>query len=186
LCAVLLKQDKKVEVYKLMQSSIPELKNTNNKYYKIGFVSFYIKTLIINQKSDKAVKYAAGYFEAYKKDIFEHRWHLFFCAYLQALIKTEKYAKVLSYCRRYKLVMKEKQRIDRADYLPIIQLYSFFSEYLENVISKDKLITSITKSIQDLMGDKYRSRKIIELLDELSISLPDEIKIVKKELGLIK
>jgi integrase len=92
---------KKDEAFKLMRDSIPELKNTNNNYYKIGFVSFYIKTLIVNQKSEKAVEYASGYFDAYKKEIFEHRWHLFFCAYLQALIQVEKYSKVLSLTRRY-------------------------------------------------------------------------------------
>jgi len=97
-----------------------------------------------------------------------------------------KYAKVLSLTRRYKLVAKEKQRIDRADYLPIIQLYSFLSEYLENIITKEKLINSVVKASQDLMSDKYRSRKIIELLDELGQSLPEEIKIVKKELGVVK
>ena len=36
------------------------------------------------------------------------------------------------------------------------------------------------------MNDKYRSRKIIELLDELALSLPEEIKKIKKELGIIK
>lgn len=186
LCGVLLKQGKKVEALKLMRDSIPELKNTNNNYYKIGFATFYIKTLIVNQKYDKAVEYATSYFEAYKKEIFEHRWHLFFCAYLQALVQMEKYAKVLSLTRRYKLVAKEKQRIDRADYLPIIQLYSFLSEYLENIITKEKLINSVVKASQDLMSDKYRSRKIIELLDELGQSLPEEIKIIKKELGVMK
>ena len=186
LCGVLLKENKKTEAYKLMRDAIPELKNTNNNYYKIGFVSFYIKTLIVNQKCDKAVEYAAGYFDAYKKEIFEHRWHLFFCAYLQALIRLEKYSRVLSLTRRYKLVAKEKQRIDRADYLPIIQFYSFLAEYLENIITKEKLITSLVKASQDLMSDKYRSRKIIELLDELAQSLPEEIKMIKKELGVIK
>jgi hypothetical protein len=186
LCGVLLKVGKKIEALKLMRDSIPELKNTNNNYYKIGFVSFYIKTLIINQKYDKAVEYAAGYFDAYKKEIFEHRWHLFFCAYLQALIQIEKYSKVLSLIRRYKLVTKEKQRIDRADYLPIIQFYSFLSEYLENIITNEKLINSIVKASQDLMSDKYRSRKIIELLDDLGQCLPQEIKMIKKELGFIK
>ncbi len=50
LCGVLLKEGKKTEAFKLMRDSIPELKNTNNNYYKIGFVSFYIKTLIVNPR----------------------------------------------------------------------------------------------------------------------------------------
>lgn len=182
LCGVLLKQNKKEEALSLMRNSIPELKNTNNNYYKIGFASFYIKTLVVNQKSNKAVEYASNYFEIYRKEIFEFRWHLFFCAYLQALIQAGKYAKLLSLCRRYKLVQKEKQRIDRADYMPVIQFYSLISEYLENIISSDKLVISIVKLVQNLMSDKYRSRKVLELFDELAPNLPDEIKSIKKEL----
>ena len=186
LCGVLLKEGKKQEALKLMRDSIPELKNTNNYYYKIGFASYYIKTLIANQKSLKAVEYATSYFEAYKKEILEFRWHLFMCTFLEALIKAEKYSKVLSLVRRYKLVAKEKQRIESVDYLPIIQTYSLFSEYLENIITHEKLIGSLSKTIQDLMIDKYRSRRIIELLNELGQTLPEEIKLIKKELGIVK
>lgn len=182
LCGVLLKQGKKAEVYELMRNAIPEIKNTNNNYYKIGFVAFYIRTLIINENYDKAVEYATGYFDAYKKEIFEHRWHLFFCAYLQALVHAEKYTKVLALCRRYKLVEKEKQRIDRADYLPTIQFYAFFSEYSESIISKDKFIASIIKASQHLVKEQYHARKIFELLDELAQFMPEEIKHIKNEL----
>jgi hypothetical protein len=184
LCNVLVKQDKKTEAYKLMQDAFPYLKHTNNTYYKIGFVAFYIKTLLVNQKYKNAVSYAANYFNAYKKEIFEHRWHLFLCAYLQALVQSEKYAQVLSLCRRYNLVVKENQRIDRADYLPIILFYSLLSEYMENGITKEKLMASIVKSAGALMHNKYRSRKVVELLDELGKSIPFEIRMVKKKLGV--
>jgi hypothetical protein len=182
LCGVLLQQGKKTEVYQLMQDSFPYLKNTNNTYYKIGFISFYIKTLLVNKKHEKAVEFADNYFRAYKKEIFEHRWHLFFCAYLQTLIQTEKYAQVLSLCRRYNLVAKENHRIDRADYLPIILFYNLLAEYMENVITKEKLMASLIKSAKNLMDNKYRSRKIMELLTELDKAIPLEIKMLKKEL----
>ncbi|MDR1552111.1 MAG: hypothetical protein LBS69_01440 [Prevotellaceae bacterium] len=182
LCSVLVKQGKNKEVYHLMQESLPQLKNTNNTYYKIGFVSFYIKTLLVNHQYKKAVDYADNYFNAYKKDILLHRWHLFFCSYLQALILSEKYLQILSLCRRYNLITKENHRINRADYMPIILLYSLLSEYMENIIDKDKLINSIVHATKLLMRDKYRSYKIMELLDEISELVPIEIKVVKKTL----
>jgi hypothetical protein len=182
LCSVLVKQGKKTEVYKLMQESLPMLKNTNNTYYKIGFVSFYIKTLLVNQQYKKAVDYADNYFDAYKKDIFAHRWHLFFCSYLQALMLSEKYAQILSLCRRYNLIIKENQRINRADYMPVILLYSLLAEYMENIIDKGKLINSIVQTAKELMQDKYRSHKIIKLLDEIASVVPSEIKAAKKTL----
>jgi len=183
LCGVLLKQGKKAEALELMNRSIPELKKTNSYYYKIGFVAFYIKTLLINHQVEKAVNYGSGFFDAYKKEIFEHRWHLFFSSYLQALIRFEKYSRVLSLCRRYKLVTKEKQFIGKAVYLPIIQWYSLLAEYMEGIITNEKLIASIVKSSQSLVENKYRSRKIMELLDELSGNFPNEIKKIKEELN---
>jgi hypothetical protein len=183
LCGVLLKQGKKEEALELMNHSIPELKKTNSYYYKIGFIAFYMKTLVINHQIEKAVNYGSGFFDAYKKEIFEHRWHLFFSSYLQTLIQFEKYSRVLSLCRRYKLVTKEKQFIGKAVYLPIIQWYSLLAEYMEGIITNEKLIASIVKSSQSLVENKYRSRKIMELLEELSGNFPVEIKKIKDELN---
>ena len=182
LCGVLLKQAKNVEALKLMRQSIPELKNTNNNYYKIGFSTFYIRTYIANKQIDKAVQYASQYFEAYRKEIFEHRWHLYITTYLFALINAEKYEKVISICKRYKLVLKEKHRIEHPDYLPIIENYFYLAELMEGIISVEKFRNSVIKSIDPLTNNSYRSRRMLEMIDELAIFLPNEMKIVKKEI----
>lgn len=181
LCGVLIKEGKNVEALKLMREAIPELKNTNNNYYKIGFSSFYIRTLALNNQIDKAVNYAGQYFEAYKKEIFEHRWHLYMGSYFYVLMKAEKYKKIMSISKRYHLVQKEKQRLDHPDYLPSIEFYTYAAEYIEGLINKDKLTTLFVKSAEPSLNNNYRSRRIIELLDELSVHLPEEIKIIKKE-----
>ena len=184
LCGVLLKRNKNKEAYKLMNESIPELKKTNSFYYKIGFVSFYIKTLLANNYVDKAVSYSETFLDGYKKEILKHRWHLFFCAYIRALFQAEKYSKILSVTKRYNLVNKEKQFIGKEMYLPIIFWYSSVANYFEGGISESKLQDIILKSGQTLIKHKYKSTKIHELLDELSISLPLILKNVKKELKL--
>jgi hypothetical protein len=185
LCNVLIKQKKKDEAYKLMQSALGTLKHTGNYYYKIGFVSFYVRTLLEMNKVSQAIEYASGFFEGYKNEIFEHRWHLFLSNYLKALIHGKKYAKALSLCRRYKLVAKEKQRIHRADYLPIIQYYSLLLEYQENQISKEKFIGTVIKSVQEMMDNNYRVQRIKELLDEMSGYLPEEISELKRKMGVL-
>ncbi|HHT22939.1 MAG TPA: hypothetical protein GXZ87_06455 [Bacteroidales bacterium] len=183
LCGVLLKQEKNSEALKLMRKSIPELKNTNNNYYKIGFASFYIRTYIANKQIDKAVQYASQYFATYRKEIFEHRWHLYCTTYLFALINAEKYDKVVSICKRYNLLLKEKQRIDLPDYLPIIENYYYLSEYMEGKIDQDKLISSIVKSVKPLMKNSYRSRRMLDMIDdELGEFLYDEMRKVKTKL----
>ncbi len=184
LCGVLLREGKKTEALVLMRKSIPELKNTSNNYYKIGFASYYIRTMIYNGMEQNAVDYATQYFDAYKKEIFEYRWHLFMREYIRALIAAEKYPKVLALCKRYKLLNKEKIRIERIDYLPIIQAYYYLAEYMENSISLEKLVASITKAISQPMRGKYQSLRINELLDELMPLIPEAIKSVRIELHL--
>ena len=186
LCNVLIKQKKKEEAYKMMQSALSTLKQTGNYYYKIGFVSFYIRTLLEINKVNQAIEYASGFFDAFKNEIFEHRWHLFISNYLKALIHGKKYAKALSICRRYKLVTKEKQRMHRADYLPVIQYYSLVLEYQENQISKDKFLAALMKSSQEMMNNAYQTQRINDLLDEIHDYLPEEISELKRKIAVLR
>ncbi len=184
LCGVLLKEEKNKEAHKLMTESIPELKKTNSYYYKIGFVVFYIRTLLANNLIDKAVSYAETFLDGFKKEILKHRWHLFFSEYIRALFKAEKYSKILSISKRYNLVNKEKQFIGKAKYLPIIYWYSTVASYIEGAISEKKLQETIIKSGQSLIKHKYKLIKVNELLDELSGSLPRIAKHIKREIML--
>lgn len=182
LCGILLKQKKNKDALAIMRQAIPELKKTNNNYYKIGFISFYLRSLMANNKHRQALDYANEYFESYKTMIFEHRWHQFFTAYFEILTNREKYSKIITLNRRYNLIPLEKQRLNRADYLPVVQCYVHTAEYFENSISKEKYIAQLTGVLSAIMSDTYRSVKILNLLDELGKLLPDEIKSVKKEL----
>ncbi|MBK6979976.1 MAG: hypothetical protein IPH28_25140 [Cytophagaceae bacterium] len=48
-----------------MQSALGTLKQTGNYYYKIGFVSFYIRTYR-NNKVLQAIEYASGFLKHIK------------------------------------------------------------------------------------------------------------------------
>jgi hypothetical protein len=184
LCGVLLRAHKNEEAYFLMSNSIPELKNTASFYYKIGFVSFYIKTLLANNKAKKAVDYAKSFLDLYKKEIFKHRWHLFFSAYIQALFIHEDYKKILSLTKKQNLLVREKQFINEAKYLPIIHWHNLVSEFMENEISEQKLIESIVQSGKELLNHKYKKIKIKELINQIAPTLPQIFKTILKELDL--
>jgi hypothetical protein len=184
LCGILLSRGKNSKALKIMSESIPELKNTNSFHSKIGFASFYIKTLSANDQVDKAISYGTTFFEGYKKEIFEFRWHLFFSSFMQALLKAEKYSKIISLSRRYNLVNKEKQFIGKAMYLPVILWYNTLSEYMEGSINYDKFEDIILKSGTNLISSKYKSQKISELLNDLAFNLPSEIKSIQSKLGI--
>jgi len=183
-CGILLKSKAFSVALKLMQESISELKNTNSLYNKIGFASFYIKTLVANNQLENAVSYGSSFFEAYKKEIFEHRWHLFISSYFQALFHAEKFAKIISISHRNKLVNREKQYAGKVVYLPTLHWFYSVSCYLEGDISKEKLFEIIYKQASILIEHKYHKLKIVELLRELKPHIPDVIKQLKISLGL--
>lgn len=184
LCGILLSKGKSAKALRMMTESIPDLKNTNSFHSKIGFASFYIKTLSANDQNEKAVSYGSTFFEGYKKEIFEYRWHLFFSAYLKALMKAEKYSKIVSLSRRYKLVTKEREYMNKAIYLPVIYWYTTLSEYMEGIINRDKFFDTIEKSGKSLIESKYKTQKILELLNDMAFCLPEEIKLICSKLKI--
>jgi hypothetical protein len=184
LCGILLSKGKSQKALRMMSESIPELKHTNSFHSKIGFASFYIKTLSANDQVEKAISYGTTFFEGYKKEIFEYRWHLFFSSYMQVLLKAEKYSKIVSLSKRYKLINKEKLYVGKAMYLPVILWYTTLSEYMEGNINKEKFFDTICKSGKSLVVSKYKTQKISDLLNDLANSLPEEVKAIHAELGL--
>jgi len=181
LCDVLLRQGKNEKALEVMVESFPELKKSGNLYYRIGFVSFYIKTLVANNQCAKAIDYADGFLNAYKKEIFEFRWHLFFTSYIDALFHAEKYSKIISLVRRYKLIPKEKQMKETPQYLPIIQLYHKASEYMEGVINSEGLKQAFIQHINEIGQNRFRHKRVLEVLKTIENNLPDIVHDVIRE-----
>ena len=184
LCSVLLRSNKSNDAYSLMTQSIPELKKTASFYYKIGFAAFYIKTLLAIKNYEKAISYAETFLGAYKSEIFKHRWHLFFCAFIQALYKNENYSRLLSIVRRYNLVNREKQFIGEAKYLPVILWHNAAAKFIEGGMSEEKLIDTIIHTGKNQIDSQYKSMKIKSLIDELSPALPRVFKRINESLKL--
>ncbi|MFA5974305.1 MAG: hypothetical protein WC780_18295 [Lentimicrobiaceae bacterium] len=182
LCGVLLRSGKYDKALKLMSSSIPELKKTNSFYNKIGFASFYTRTLVYNKMAKNAVSYATTFLDAYKKEIFATRWHLFFAAYLQALLSAEKYSRLLAVAKRYNLLALEKKFIDKTVYMPVLLWYNEVALYMEGKQSNEKLEENIMSSARLLLQNKYKAGRINELLDNLSDSIPSEILSIRNKL----
>lgn len=180
-CDILLRQGKKEKALEIMVASFPDLKKSGNFYYKIGFASYYIKTLLANGSVCKAVEYAEIFLNGYKTEIFEFRWHLFFATYIDALFHAEKYSKIISLVRRYKLANKEKQMKSTPQYLPIIQLYLHASEYMEGVLNSDGLKALFIQHINELGQNRFRHKRVLEVLKTIEHNLPDIVHEVIRE-----
>ncbi len=186
LCGVLLKSKKSKEALNLMQTASGQLKKTSNYYYRIGFSAFYVKTLVVNAMYKNAEEYAETFWQAYKSEILSTRWHLFFSSFFQALAFTEKYNRIISLSKSYKLINKEKQQIGNAKYLPILFWYNTLAEYMTGKISGAKLEQIIIKSANLLVQHNYKMKKVKELLDELMQFAPVHFKNIKSNIEFLK
>jgi hypothetical protein len=185
LCGVLLRYKKYADALKLMNTSIPELKKSASFYNRIGFASFYTRTLVYNKLAKKAVSYATTFLEAYKKEIFETRWHLFFSAYLEALLHAEKYDKLVSVAKRYNLLALEKKSIESTVYMPVLLWLNEVALYMEGKRSREKLTDTILTSARQLLKNKYKASRISELLQTLEQAIPSEISEIRAELVVV-
>lgn len=173
LCAVLLRQNQNITALKLMQDSFPELKNTKNNHTRVGFVSFYIRSLCKNNRAAEASGYAETFLNGYKELIFEFRWHTFFSAYLQSLMAQSKYHRIISIARKYKLANLEKEYQLRAIYVPTIAWYIAVAEYMEDLINLDEFVEKVISPAVYLATDPHKCRLMIELAVELHNHVPD-------------
>lgn len=184
LSAVLLRQKKYQEALQVMRAAYSEVKNTISFHNRIGFVAFYLKCLNHNQLFQNAENYAESFLQAYKREIFEYRWHIFFSAYLEALLRQEKFAKLLTVVRKYQLPEREEQYQSRANYLPTILWYTAIARYKEMQIDKKELAEIVRNSIDELEHVEDKSYQLRDLMEQVRPYIPGIVNQVQERLAL--
>lgn len=177
--SILLRRGKIDEALSLMRESMTEMKTSHNFHNKIGFVAFYVKCLTLNGQSADGERYAESFLRLNKEQVLTKRWYIFFSAYLQTLLRQEKYEKVIQSCKKYRLLVRDKEDQKKPIYLPTIKWYYEMSKYMEGRIDEDKLIAAIMESGKQYLATHHKSAVIKDLLDDLKIHIPHIIKDVK-------
>ncbi len=184
LAAVLMRQNKYTEALQLMRSAYPEMKTTAGFHNRIGFVALYLKCLNHNNQHRSAENYAESFLSAYRKEIFEYRWHIFFTSYMEALLKQEKYTKIIKTARKHQLLEREAQYRKNAGYMPTILWYHTVAQYKESLLPKEDLERILTESISNLQHKEARHLQLKELLDEVYPLIPGIINRLRERLSL--
>lgn len=183
---VLLKGKKPAEALKWMNDSLEEFRNSGNHYYRIGYAAYYIRTLLANGNKSRAVEYGETFLQAFKNEIMEFRWHLFFTAFIDALFKCEKYSRITTLVHRFRLINKEKQLQGTNQYLPVIQLFYVVSTYMQGNINSEATYRTLSQLVAGLNQNRFRSEKTREMLQTIENGVPDLIARLKKEIpGMI-
>lgn len=179
LSAVLLRQKKYEEALQVMRNAYPEVKNTISFHNRVGFVAFYLKCLIQTNQFKSAENYAESFLRAYKKEIFEYRWHIFFSSYLEALLKQKKFIKVLKVVRKYNLLERERHYKSTANYLPTILWYDAIARYKEMQIQKSDITDLIQLSIVELDKVEGKRYQLKDLLEQIKPFIPGVVNSVR-------
>ena len=185
LSAVLLRQKKYQEALKLMRTAYPEMKNSPSFHNRIGFVAFYLKCLNYNQQYRNAENYAESFLQAYKKEVFEYRWHIFFSSYLEAVLRQEKYAKLLKIVRKYNLLDRDRQYQRNANYLPTIRWYNAIARYKEMLLEKEEITALVQSSIDGLDRIEDKQYQLQDLLEQIRPFIPGVVNRIRAKMQLV-
>lgn len=172
LAAVLLRKQKNSEALQLMKSAYPAMKETQNMYNKIGFVSFYLLCLNANQQLKSAENYAGTFLKAYKKEIIENRWHLFFISYLETLLLQNKYTKVIQLIHQNQLLELEKKNQDQPGFIPTIQWCYLVASFREGYLKEKSMLAQMDLWLDSIVLEEGRINRILHLVAQLRPHVP--------------
>ena len=173
--AVLLRQNKAKEALEVMKGAYPEMKTTHNIHNKVGFVAFYMKCLNQNGRYKNAENYGNTFLRAYRKEIMDNRWHIFFSSYIEALLQQEEYRKIIKLVRHHRLLDRERQYQQRANYLPTLLWYHAVAEYKEMQRSESELHDLMAEFMDRLQDMPSKHTQCMELLQQLRPHIPKTV-----------
>lgn len=175
LAAVLLRQGKHQEANQVMREALSEMKVSQSFFNKIGFVSFYVKSLIRTGQYKSAENYAESFLRAYRKEIMEYRWHNFFAAYLEVLLVQKKYDKILKVTSKHKLMERDEKYQNKATYVPDVRWYQAVAAYKSAGLLAKELKETLQRFSAPLMEEEEKHHLLTELYRQLKNHIPDLI-----------
>lgn len=144
LVAILLRTKKPLEAYTILKSSSKYAKESPNFHNKIGHTAFTIFALIDLQKSNQAENHAFVFLTAYKKEIFDHRWHLFYTAYVKAMLLNGNHNDIIKIFAQYKLTDKDELYAESANYTPALPWILHIAMYKKGNIHLEELKVNLS------------------------------------------
>lgn len=180
--AILIRRGKIEEALSLLKDSFAEVQKSSNFYHKIGFISFYIKCLNLNNQSQRGEMLAESFLRIYKDEILNQRWYSFFTAYIQGLIRQEKYEKVLMVFKKYNLLNKDQEDSEKSIYLPTIRWYYEIALLKVGKLDPKEMTNSIIAYSREYVGDQHKSFVLNQVLSELESYIPRAVMLAKAKL----
>jgi hypothetical protein len=182
LCAILLRQKKNQEALKLLQQSTHDMRNSKNFYNRIGFISFHVKCLNANGLYKNAENHAESFLLAYRKEVLQYRWHIFFTTYLETLLFQQKHIKAIRTIRKNHLLELDKKYQKKPGYIPSIPWYYLIAMYKEGEISWERLTHTIIQDIESMHNQVSKEMMLSDLMALLKAFLANDYIVLRSTL----
>ncbi len=172
LVGILLRQDKNEEALEVMRDALLYLKHTKSSHNRSGFASFYIHTLQLNDRPQEAERYANSFLRVYEEEIFEHRWHTFFCFYFETLSSMRKWTPILQLAEYYSLMERDEEYKQKAGYLPTLPWYILIAKYTQGEMSETDLKEALYAAAKDSLQRPKKKNLLKQLVKKLEPFAP--------------
>ena len=139
LAAVLLRAKRPSESLHILMEASKDAKYTLNFHNKIGCAAYMMFALIDTGAASKAENHGFVFLTAFKKEILEFRWHLFFTAYLKAMLVNRNYSGVLKISATLKLLQRDEKYKKSANYSPALPWMILLAQYKMGNIERSLL-----------------------------------------------
>ena len=143
LAAVLLRAHRPENALQVLKDSHPIAKESLNFHNRIGHTAYFIFALIDTGKSVQAESHAFVFLTAFKKEILENRWHLFFTAYIKSMLLNANYNGVIKIYQQFKLKERDGRYRDSANYAVSIPWMHLLAAYKVSDIDLPQFKTSL-------------------------------------------
>lgn len=120
LAAVLLRQHKPTDALTVLRNAVGVAKVAHNFHNKIGHSAYICLSFNQLKQYKQADTHARTFFDAYRKEVFNHRWHLFFSAWLEALMGLGQYAQILKMASTHQLRERDEAYRKSPNYNPSV------------------------------------------------------------------
>jgi hypothetical protein len=164
LAAVLLRCDRPEEALLILKNSQKVAKNSLNFHNKIGHTANYLFALSKLGRFRQAENHGFVFLRAYRKEIFEYRWHLFFTAYFQAMLLNGSYGQLLKAYQSNKIEGREERYSISPNYTPTLPWLLALASYKSNAMDFDKLVKTL-KGLIERSKDNYKGNWKKEILE---------------------
>ena len=166
LAAVLLRTGRANEALSILKTSAALAKNALNQHNRIGHAAYTIFALIDTDKAKQAENHAFVFVTAFKKEIFEHRWHLFFTAYFKAMLVNANYRGLIRAWSIYKLGEKDAAFTESANYSPSLRWMYQLALYKVGDIN----LPALQQQLHYLIGLEQSARPSLHKADLIEIT----------------